>query len=52
MVWTLINDPVKRLFKYIYSQIQGCSSASRTMCSEALQTYFREVPEPPPGPQS
>lgn len=48
-VWTLINDPVKRLFKQIYLQIQGLLQAISNSAFRGVEDDLKEPPAPPPG---
>jgi uncharacterized membrane protein YuzA (DUF378 family) len=48
MVWTLINDPVKRLFKQIYLQIQGLLQSISNRAFAGVENDFREPPPAAP----
>lgn len=50
MVWTLINDPVKRVFKQIYLQIQGIMQSISNRAFRGVEDDLREPPAPPPAP--
>lgn len=52
MVWTLINDPVKRLFKQIYLQIAGMLQRISNSVFSGVEDDLREPPAPPPAPPS
>lgn len=52
MVWTLINDPVKRVFKQIYLQIQGIMQSISNRAFRGVEDDLREPPAPPPTPPS
>ncbi len=49
MVWTIINDPVKRLFKQIYLQIQGLLQSISNRAFRGVEDDLREPPAPPPA---
>jgi hypothetical protein len=49
-VWTLINDPVKRLFKQIYLQIQGLLQSISNRAFRGVENDLAEPPAPPPPP--
>ncbi|HTM68611.1 MAG TPA: hypothetical protein VL426_04885 [Candidatus Binatia bacterium] len=48
MVWTLINDPVKRLFKQIYLQIQGLLQSISNRAFRGVEDDLAMPPAPPP----
>lgn len=50
MAWTLINDPVKRLFRQIYLQIQGLLQSISDRAFKDVESDFRAPPPPPPAP--
>lgn len=46
-VWTMINDPVKRLFRYIYSQIQSTLQRISDHAFRGVEADFGKPPAPP-----
>jgi len=48
-VWTIINDPIKKLFKRIYRTIQGLLQAISDRAYRGVDDDFREVPKDPEG---
>jgi len=51
LVWTLINDPIKKLFKWIYRSIQGLLQRISDSAYRGVEDDFREVPATPEGGQ-
>lgn len=49
MAWTVLNDPVKRLFKQIYLQIQGLLQSISNRAFSGVEDDLREPPAPPPS---
>ena len=47
-VWTMIDDPVKRLFKQIYLQIQGLLQSISNRAFQGVESDFRPPPPSPP----
>jgi hypothetical protein len=54
MVWTLINDPVKRLFKYIYRSIQELLQSISNRAFRGVENDMpgEDPPAPPPAPET
>lgn len=50
-VWTMINDPVKRLFKQIYLQIQGLLQSISNRAFSGVENDLADPPAPPPPPE-
>jgi hypothetical protein len=48
MVWTLINDPVKKLFRQIYRSIQNLMQSISDRVFRGVEDDLREPPAPPP----
>lgn len=49
MVWTVLNDPVKRLFKQIYLQIQGLLQSISNRAFSGVEADLADPPAPPPS---
>lgn len=49
LVWTIINDPVIRLFKWIYRQIQGLLQGISDRAFRGVEDDFRQPPAAPDG---
>ena len=51
-VWTMINDPVKKLFRQIYLRIQGLLQSISDRAFRGLEDDLKEPPAPPPSSSS
>lgn len=45
--WTLLNDPIRKLFRQIYRQMQSFLQGIADKAYAGVADDFREVPEPP-----